>query len=240
MKSRLVAYGAAFAALVAPFAALAFLIITPTFTPVAAIAQWRLNAANMSGNTVLDSSGNGNNASFPNGAVPFGTSGAIFDGVNDYIEQTSLFTTATPAFSVAMWVKPTATSVFYSFIGNAEPFFTNNGFFLFVFSDNNIYFDVANGTTFGRASGASGFTAGTFYHLAGTYNGANVILYKNGVQLMSTAFTGNMATSSFNLMAGVNPNSVAQWFSGEMSDIRIYNQAISAGQVSSLFSAGVP
>jgi hypothetical protein len=90
----------------------------------------------------------------------------------------------------------------------------------------------ATGGTFNGSEiyGTSALTANTWAHLAATYDGAIVRLYVNGVQVISRAQTGNIATSTNPLQIGGN-SIYGEYFQGTIDEVRIYNRALSAAEV---------
>src|SRR4029077_835191 len=58
------------------------------------------------------------------------------------------------------------------------------------------FFDVGNGSTEGRAMWSQQLSTGVWYHYVGTYDGATVRAYINGVQVASSPFAGGAIASS--------------------------------------------
>lgn len=81
----------------------------------------------------------------------------------------------------------------------------------------------------------------TWYHVAVTYDNSNIVTYVNGSSINSTAMTGNFVVSAANslLRIGSYPNTSGNGtgFQGMIDDFRIYNRAITAAEVSRLYSA---
>lgn len=67
-------------------------------------------------------------------------------------------------------------------------------------------------------------------HVAGTYDGSTVKIYTNGVLAASFAQTGQIAASTDGLFIGGNPY-YGHHFIGTIDEVRIYNRALSAGEV---------
>ena len=81
-----------------------------------------------------------------------------------------------------------------------------------------------------EAIGTSQLALNTWTHLAATYDGATLRLYVNGVQVGTRAQTGNMLVSARTLRIG--GNSVwGEYFDGVIDDVRIYNRALSATEI---------
>jgi hypothetical protein len=80
------------------------------------------------------------------------------------------------------------------------------------------------------AFGSAGLPLNAWSHLASTYDGSTLRLYVNGVLASSPAASGSMAASSGVLRIG--GNSVwPEWFAGLIDEVRIYNRALSAGEI---------
>jgi hypothetical protein len=81
-----------------------------------------------------------------------------------------------------------------------------------------------------RARGAA-LTTNVWTHLAVTYDGSVLALYRNGALVATTLLSGPIATSAGALRIG--GNSVWQEpFAGLIDDLRIYDRALSAGEIS--------
>ncbi len=80
----------------------------------------------------------------------------------------------------------------------------------------------------------------TWTHIAFTFSGGTVTAYVNGQQVGFAANTFSsgvtLPTGPYGLYLGTD-SSVADFFAGGMSDVRIYNRALSSTDVRALFSA---
>ena len=72
--------------------------------------------------------------------------------------------------------------------------------------------------------------AGTWSHLAATYDGSQLRLYVNGTQVAQTAASGSIATSTAPLRIGGNAV-WGEWFSGWIDEVRVYGRALSAAEI---------
>ncbi len=92
------------------------------------------------------------------------------------------------------------------------------------------------GGTFGGLDmvvyGPSVIPAGSWSHLALTYDGAAIRLYVNGVQVASGSRSGTIITSTNPLQIG-GDNLFGQFFHGMIDEVRVYNRALSAAQIQS-------
>ena len=91
---------------------------------------------------------------------------------------------------------------------------------------------ATGGTFSGPLFGTGALALNTWTHIAGTYDGATLRFYVNGVQISSRAQTGLMAASSNPLQIG-GDSIFGQYFQGTIDEVRVYNQALSAAQIQS-------
>ena len=85
-------------------------------------------------------------------------------------------------------------------------------------------------TTDTAASGTSALALNTWTHLAVSYDGTTLRLYVNGVQAGSRALTGPIAASTGSLRIGGNAV-WGEYFKGLIDEVRVYNRALSAGEI---------
>ena len=80
----------------------------------------------------------------------------------------------------------------------------------------------------------------TWYHVAMTYDGTNLLLYVNGIADAGTAATGSIVTSTEPLRIGGSYS--GGWgnykFAGLIDEPTVYNRALTATEVSALYAAG--
>jgi hypothetical protein len=75
-------------------------------------------------------------------------------------------------------------------------------------------------------------TDGNWHHVAVTYNGNNAIIYVDGILDNSSAGTGSIDNSSFSVSIGENLQAAGRHYKGEMEEVRIWNTARTANQIS--------
>ncbi|MBN2004438.1 MAG: PKD domain-containing protein [Anaerolineae bacterium] len=93
--------------------------------------------------------------------------------------------------------------------------------------------------------GDAGLQAGTWYHVAAVFDaaGQTLAIYLNGTLLTSRATVFNSiyaGTMPFMLGANLDAGTPAQFFNGLLDDWRIYNRALSAGEIAALMSPPAP
>jgi len=166
--------------------------LTVIFTPVSAIANlvahWELDET--SGETVHDTSGNGHDGKLLGGLVFDGNSvtGIVdralsFDGKNDGILIGKSFSMPTDAFTIAFWFSPEAgmrsDSRRCNFIHWSKGGFPCIAFNLLGHGEIGLHFgNDDEGTAIVSSRGT--WHAGTWYHIAITFDGTDFKIYVNG------------------------------------------------------------
>jgi PKD repeat protein len=166
--------------------------------------------------------------------VAAGQSGAAlsFDGVNDRVivpDSNSL--DLTTGMTLEAWVRPAAVGGWQT-VAFKERGTTEHAYALYASDDTG----KAAGTMYtGGASDISvvntaNTAAGTWTHLATTFDGSNFRLYVNGSLVRTTAHTGSITTTNNNLSIGGNAV-WGEYFNGLIDELRIYNRALSAAEI---------
>jgi Concanavalin A-like lectin/glucanases superfamily len=185
-----------------------------------------------SGTTVTDGSGNGNNGTVANGTwVTTGEYGKAiqFNGTNTLVsvpDATALHLTT--GMTLEAWVNPsTVDSSWRDVIYKG-----NDNYYLEATSTDGSEPDAGliAGGTYGDAYGTAVLPANSWSFLTETYDGANLRLYVNGVQVAATAHTGSISTSTNALQIG-GDTLYGQYFKGQIDNVRIYNTALSVAQI---------
>ena len=205
---------------------------TATFVQGAAglVAAYGLDAG--SGSSVADASGRGNVGSVSgatwNAAGRFG-SALSFDGVNDWVSVPDAGSLdLTTGMTLEAWVRPSVLGSWRTVVFKERP----GGVVYALFADQ------AGSRPLGQvfiggernAVGTAAVPLNAWTHLATTFDGSVVRLYVNGSLTASTAVSGAMAASTGLLRLG--GNSVwGEWFSGLIDEVRVYNRALSAGEI---------
>jgi hypothetical protein len=212
-------------------------------------AYWRLGES--SGTSAADSSGNGNGGGYV-GGVTLGAPALITDantsagfGGSDgrmyFSDSASLSPTA--AISLEAWIRPNAvptvsgsawnlvskwnTALLY-LLGGASPKFA---FALYDTGTSSYGPTVVSTTT---------VAATTTYHVVGTYDGASLRIYVNGVLEGTFARSGSVNDSSFGgALAesgwGTRPSPA---FDGRLDEVAIYRSALSSARVQTHYNKG--
>jgi len=200
--------------------------------------------------------GNSNNPSFNNATLTadrFGNANSAyyFDGNGSYIQiPASLSLDTATAVSLSIWVKPNG---FYSGTCGAN-YILSKGLesqtnYNVVFSDayygnvNGINFcsvpaDTSNEAFFGMdctSNDVPTVHTGHWYHVVYTNDGSISKLYVNDSLISASSAKITFNTNDIYLGRYFSIVSTPYWFNGVLDDIRIYNRALGADEVDSLY-----
>ena len=211
-----------------------------------------LNSSENRGSTVAtgggwaDLIGNGNNGTLTNGPTYDSVNGGsiVFDGTNDYIDCPSI--TVGSSYSIECFFNSSSVvsyrnvydmnyTTYAGISGNVGPRFEQ-------FSDgtaNWVWSGVTNANDPYNYTTAFPLSANTWYHTVFTMNGGIVNTYVNGNIQNSNISSPNGYVTTFGdpnlgrgfVLAG------DRYFSGKISNTKIYNKALSAAEVSQNFNA---
>jgi chitodextrinase len=218
-------------------AALVVLLLGPASTgaaPTGLVGAYSFDAG--SGSVLADGSGNGNNGTISGATWASGrTGGALsFDGVNDLVTvQDSATVDLLSGMTLEAWVRPTANGAWRTVVTKEES--NNQVYGLFSSSDTGRPAGILSiGTKWSQdiVRGPSALPLSTWTHVATTYDGSNERLYVNGSQVATRPLTGQIRRSNGPLRIGGN-TIWAEWFRGQIDDLRIYNRALSASELQS-------
>lgn len=220
-------------------------LTTPTSVDTSLKGYWSFNGKDVSGTTAYDRSGAGNTGTLTLG--PTVTPGKLgqalnFDGSNDYVtvpSATSL--NSTSQITVSAWIKRvgTGTRQFFVSKGSANTVATTQ-YWLELTSGNVLVFELASGSTEHKLT--SGFTltdTQNWHHVVGTYDGTTQKIFLDGVQDATTStWSGALNALSDDVAIGNRSVFYDIPFNGSIDEVRIYNRALSAGEIQSLYKLG--
>jgi len=209
------------------------------------IGYWSFDEG--SGITANDSSGNGNNGTLVNGPIwtPGEIAGALsFDGVDDYV---SFASQAQSTISISAWVYAQATP------GNVFPRIIDMpGYVLFLAEPSNPKSNPASLGFLSRRSDGDGewntpansMAYNSWNHVAVVYDSSstsnNADLYINGVKQTISKINPPRGTQTSNEGEGIIGNHIPlnRGWDGLIDELRIYNRALSAAEIVSLYDQG--
>ena len=207
---------------------------TPTSIASGLVGYWKFDEA--SGSTACDASGKGNTGTLVNGplwAVGKVGSALYFDGIDDSVtisDSNSL--DVSNSFTLSAWVNPAS-----SFTDFRSILVKNYKYFL--------YASVAGYC--GSGSPLAGFDeqssntlcqpsplpTNAWTHLAATYTGSTLMLYRNGVAVASSNVTKTLSPSTGTLQIGASQ--FGENFKGLIDEVRVHNRALSNTEIQAIF-----
>ena len=215
------------------FAAFTLFLLCPALAAAATsglVAAYAFNET--SGTTIIDASGNNNTGTFGSG-VTRSTQGKfggalVFNGSSAVTIPDAASLDLTTGMTLEAWVFPTTTS-------GVRDILIKEGANVDIYNlyacnwrglpESNVFVGGSNRTAEGTALSANVWT-----HVAGTYDGATLRLFLNGVQVSSTPFSGLIATSGGALRIGGN-SIWGEYFQGRIDEVRIYNRPLSQAEL---------
>ncbi|MHC4559011.1 MAG: protein kinase domain-containing protein [Planctomycetota bacterium] len=204
------------------------------------VAWWKLDEN--SGRIAADSSGNNCAGALIGGSQwqPSGgkVGGALeFDGDGDYVKigSESIFD-FTEEITVAAWVNITTIPSQWTAIVTKG----NSAWRLSTYRDERrFHFAVAAGAGLisNYVHGDTEVATGQWHHVCGTYDGANIRLYVDGVEdpASPVPFRGRITSNDFDVCIGANSEKPGRHWNGLIDDVRIYNYALSQQEIRAVY-----
>ncbi len=188
-----------------------------------------------------DSSGRGNTGTLTNFALSGTSSNWVagkrsacalnFDGSNDFVDAGSPSSlNISGALTISLWVRPIIPSVGEALILNGDfkygiTYYTNGSMYFYINSG-------ANGVS-------AAVTQNVWHHVVGVWDGTTGA---NGMKLYSDGVLVNQRTSIAATTGAAGPLYIGKqstaFFGGTVDDIRLYNRALTAAEVSALYNSG--
>ena len=229
------------------------LALSPLYNPGGLNGYWNFNEG--TGTVTMDASGNGNTGTLING--PTWTTGKIggglsFNGTNQYVNvpDAASLDLAGP-WTVSAWVDlptlPTSGNAYPVISKRGTAYTTGTDYWLGV-SNNNLYVSTLGWSVYymssGWAAGALGsmqINTGSWYLVTGVYNSYTAYLYLNG-QLVGTdnnnaAWPDPGPGDPLYLGRWDMYNGSTIYLQGTISDVRLYDRALSPAEIFALYNA---
>jgi hypothetical protein len=193
-----------------------------------------------SGTTWTDLSGNGNTGTLNNGVGYNSANGGYltFDGSNDYVRvaHSNSVNITSNTTSFGGWVYPTVSNKYQNFVVKNDGAARHYGMFLSGEGTSKIY-RVLNGVVAqDNITLSSPWTVNAWNYILLVYNGSTIKIYINGSEVYSASATGNLSGSAYPVHIGYEPNEPYALV-GNISQITIYNIALTAAEVTQNFNA---
>lgn len=214
------------------------------------VGHWTFDGKNVVNGVALDSSGNGNNANLVSIATStFYSTGKIgqgfdFDGVDDYVDigDKSIFDFSGD-FSISVWIKSVQ-----SIVAGNYPMIINKNDDDGTRDDWAIgLYDPDDGLSFGEIYvGGIGYSVifgnvrdGKWHHLVLHRSGSTLTAYRDGVWWNDVPAVSTAISNNYPVRFGKS-NFIATpyFFNGNIDDVRVYNRALSGGEIKMLYNMG--
>jgi len=210
-----------------------------------------LDAANTksypgSGTTWFDRSGNGNNGTLTNGPTFTSANGGSigFDGVNDYVDTiTQLQFDRLNPFTLSAWFN-TSNASNNQIINNENSSY--RGYQLSINTDSKLSLFLRNtiDSNFLGVRVLSNFPTNSWNYVVGTYNGSSdangIKLYTNGIEQLIEVVGNNLTQTTISnetTWIGRRRPATQGPFNGNISQVSIYNRALSASEILQNYNA---
>jgi len=164
-----------------------------------------------------------------------------FDGVDDWVTFTDVAGSPvdlTNGMTLEAWVFPTGTASGWDTILMKERGALNISYSLYArdgapltggFAGPASYIRAQNGDQPVRTNTA--LPPNAWSHVAATYDGVNQRLFVNGVLVATSPMVGNITVANGAVRIGGNASFAGEFFQGLIDDVRIYNRARNAAQI---------
>lgn len=169
------------------------------------------------------------------GTAPSGSTSLSLDGSSESGTAGNL-TLSGSALSLEGWIKPSSfksASPYISSVMGTEVSDSNSAFLRLGdanLANNKLQFVVSINNVQQKLASVTALNTNTWYHVAATYDGANMKLYINGVLDATRAQTGNVASSgAFNVGYLYN---TSRNFNGKVDEVRVWKRALSQTEIS--------
>ena len=186
-------------------------------------------------NKPLNPRGNDQSPLAFNRAKLFSGKALDFDGVNDVVNITT-DDIDLQEFSVVQYVNLGATATSKIFYSNYAA--SGNVGFATGISDStaNVPKFYTKGTSSDTLFGSFALNAGEWYQIVATYDGATKKIYVNGVLDTSVAFSDTIVYTNATNQIGALSGGTAQALDGQLSNVKVFNTALTAAQVADIYN----
>ena len=183
-------------------------------------------------NNVQDSSGNnlhGTIVGTPNYVAGITGMALELDGEDDHVDcGTAANFDITGQITLAAWVRTNDAGN-----GQHNPYITKGDqtYGLKHASNNSMEFFIYEGDWHTIQSPVGDAFNGVWHHVAGTYDGSQLKLFVDGGQAAILDYTGSIATGTYPVNLGRNSQNTDRFYGGAIDEARIYNRALSEGEI---------
>lgn len=217
------------------------------YKPTAPVAEYRFDNCAGGVNSVLDSSGN-NLHGTTSGTVTGGGAGVVCSGLNfngaggTYVSVPHNALLNQPYVTVAAWARHSSAGfkTWETILAKGDSTYRlhlNGGC-----SINGV--TTANAFTFGFNGGCgnadlnSGVVPvpGEWYHVVGTYDGATIKIFVNGVLRNSQALATTIGSNTYGLFFGENSQYTGRNWSGDIDEVKVFSRALPDAEIYAMYA----
>ena len=204
-------------------------VTTPTPDTSGLVAAYGFDEG--TGTAIRDASGLNNNGVATGTTWTTGKFGnaLVFNGTNAQITVPNAASLQlTTAMTLEAWVFPTTAPTGWRAIVDKNV----DGYYLMASTDNGNLPGVGGNWTNGNRNvfGTSVLPVNAWTHLATTFDGSQIRLFVNGVQVASVAQTSPLSPTTATLQIGADAYTT-EYFAGLIDEVRIYNRALNAAEI---------
>ena len=204
----------------------------------------------LQGDVLLDTSGNGRNGTVAGGTWADGQScGALeFDGIDDYVDLSpvsgEIFPAGTTNLTVALWFYPLSLNLgdYNRLLSKSSGTDSSEHDLMLSFDTSDSHLVVrsrlkVDGTTH-TLVGHPGYplSTDTWFHVAMTYDGTDIILYHNGIVVAQTRAEGALSDTTSLTNLGRNPDAT-NLYHGKLDELAVYHRTLSHEEIFELMDA---
>jgi len=154
-----------------------------------------------------------------------------FDGTDDYVESGAGNTLLNDNHTISLWVKFSELDTAHALVSGMD---SNEHYNIWKLSSNEIRFQIYDGSWTDIQSAKVG--ADVYYHITATLKDGTMYMSINGVDIGTTADSGNPDSSDSNLVFGAKFTKDDYFLNGSIKNVRIYNKALTANEIETIYN----
>jgi len=192
-----------------------------------------------------------NNGTFLNGATinktsyKLGGGAGEFDGSDDIVTAPNIDSLEPKdAITISLWFKRNGAQPSFGktlwYGQNAIDPFGPYGFQFKSTADDNIQFHLTTGVTKTQIETGNIINDGQWYHIAGVYDGSNMILYLDGTEVNKATKSGTIGDYDDTNGLGIGDKfETSEPFKGQIDEVAIWNRSLSADEIAEIAGSKV-
>ncbi len=162
--------------------------------------------------------------------------GFVFDGNGDAVRVGNPTSLQLQDFTIEAWIKRNSTTQASLDVGGGVIFgYGIGGYAAGFFDDGHLYLSKPGTASF--VSSSSQITDTNFHHVAWTKTGTSVVFYIDGVAYPAASLNATFSFTS-QIAIGARGDNSGNSFLGLIDDLGVFNRALSAADVQSIYNAG--